>query len=279
MDRAGLAAFLRRRRELLQPEDVGLIRERRRRTSGLRREEAAVLCNMSSDYYSRLERKRGPQPSMQMVAAISRGLRLSVEERDYLYRVVGHNPPPRDSFGEHISPGMLRIFEQIEDAPAEIVTELMETLRQNPLSTALQGDRTGFEGPARSFIYRWFTDVSTRRIFVPDDHSLWTRMFVAQLRGLVALRGPGSRAARIADLLRVESQEFRDAWDLQEVCIPPTGPTRLNHPDLGVLELDCQFTSDPLQPHLLVVFTAPPDSPSHAKLHRLSRLGREVVAG
>ncbi|NJP75463.1 helix-turn-helix domain-containing protein, partial [Streptomyces sp. C1-2] len=57
IDRAGLAAFLRHRRESLQPEDVGLPRGQRRRTSGLRREEVAALCHMSTDYYARLERE------------------------------------------------------------------------------------------------------------------------------------------------------------------------------------------------------------------------------
>ncbi len=56
IDRSGLAEFLRSRRAALQPEDVGLPRGRRRRTSGLRREEAALLCSMSTDYYARLER-------------------------------------------------------------------------------------------------------------------------------------------------------------------------------------------------------------------------------
>ncbi|MFD0746634.1 helix-turn-helix domain-containing protein [Phytohabitans flavus] len=70
IDRAGLAEFLRRRREWLQPEDVGLPRGQRRRTDGLRREEAASLCHMSTDYYARLERKRGPYPSEKMIASI-----------------------------------------------------------------------------------------------------------------------------------------------------------------------------------------------------------------
>lgn len=83
IDRAGLAGFLRRRREALQPEDVGLPRGPRRRTDGLRREEVALLCHMSTDYYARLERERGPQPSEQMLASIAQGLHLSLPERDH----------------------------------------------------------------------------------------------------------------------------------------------------------------------------------------------------
>ena len=60
VDRAALADFLRRRRAVLQPEDVGLARGTRRRTEGLRREEVAALSHMSADYYARLERGQGP---------------------------------------------------------------------------------------------------------------------------------------------------------------------------------------------------------------------------
>jgi len=150
IDRDGLAAFLRRRRESLQPEDVGLRRGPRRRTDGLRREEVAGLCHMSTDYYSRLERATGPQPSEQMIASIAQGLHLSLDERDHVYRLAGHNPPSRGPSSEHINPGLLRILDRLEDTPAEIVTELGETLRQTQLGIALTGDAAQRQGPARS---------------------------------------------------------------------------------------------------------------------------------
>src|SRR3712207_9147259 len=100
VDRAQLADFLRTRREALQPEDVGLPRGPRRRTGGLRREEGAALCHMSTDYYARLEREGGPQPSEQMIASIAQGLHLSLDERDPLFRPAGHQPPPRGRSGE-----------------------------------------------------------------------------------------------------------------------------------------------------------------------------------
>ncbi|EEP69807.1 DNA-binding protein [Micromonospora sp. ATCC 39149] len=95
MDRALLADFLRARREALQPEEVGLPRGARRRTGGLRREEIAVLAGMSADYYSRLEQKRGPMPSEQMLAAVARALRLSPSEREHLFTLGGHATPRR----------------------------------------------------------------------------------------------------------------------------------------------------------------------------------------
>nr|WP_245597142.1 helix-turn-helix transcriptional regulator [Jiangella gansuensis] len=277
IDRSGLAQFLRRRREALQPEDVGLPRGRRRRTSGLRREEVAALCHMSADYYARLERERGPQPSEQMIASIAQGLHLSLDERDHLFRLAGHNPPTRGAAGEHISPGLLRIFDRLHDTPAEIVTELGETLRQTALGVALTGDLTAYTGPARSIGYRWFTDPATRQLYDPDDHPFLTRMFASGLRGVVTLRGPGSRAAHLADLLLARSEEFREVWNDHEVGIRPHEVKHFVHPELGALELNCQVLLDPGQSHSLLVYTAVPGSESHEKLQLLSVIGAQAV--
>jgi transcriptional regulator with XRE-family HTH domain len=277
IDRSGLAEFLRRRRESLQPEDVGLPRGRRRRTGGLRREEVALLCHMSTDYYARLERERGPQPSEQMIASIAQGLHLSLDERDHLFRLAGHNPPARGVAGDHISPGLQRVLDRLDDTPAEIVTELGETLRQSPLGVALTGDTTGFTGPARSIGYRWFTDPAARALYAPEDHAFLSRMFASGLREVVTLRGPGSRAAHLADLLLGRSPEFRRVWEEHEVGIRPRELKRFVHPELGALELTCQALVDPGQSHALLVYTAVPGTESYEKLQLLAVIGAQPI--
>ncbi|MBE1588136.1 helix-turn-helix transcriptional regulator [Nonomuraea angiospora] len=277
IDRAGLAEFLRRRRESLQPEDVGLPRGQRRRTAGLRREEVAALCHISADYYSRLERERGPHPSEQMIASIAQGLHLSLDERDHLFRLAGHHPPTRGATSEHISPGLLRILDRLTDTPAEIVTELGETLRQTPLGVALTGDLTRYTGPARSIGYRWFTDPAVRTLYHPDDHALHSRVFASGLRSLVTLRGPGSRAAHLQQLLLDRSEEFRAVWDEHEIGIRYNHVKRFLHPELGELELTCQALLDPDQSHSLLVYTAIPGSESYEKLQLLSVIGSQQL--
>ncbi|GAA2727357.1 helix-turn-helix transcriptional regulator [Cellulomonas aerilata] len=273
IDRPGVAQFLRHRRHALQPEDVGLLRGRRRRTDGLRREEVAVLCHMSPDYYARLERGAGPQPSEQMIASIAQGLRLSVAERDHLYRLAGHRPPDRGTPGDHISPGLLRILDRLEDTPAEIVTELGETLRQTPLGVALTGDTAGLTGPARSIGYRWFTDPSSRDLYAGEDHAFLSRLWVSGLRGVITLRGRPSRAAALADDLLARSAEFRDIWDLHEVGVRPPEVKHFVHRELGSLDLTCQTLIDPAGSHSLLVYTAAPGTESYEKLQLLSVIG------
>lgn len=273
IDRAALADFLRRRRASLQPEDVGLTSGPRRRTGGLRREEVAGLAHMSTDYYTRLEQQRGPQPSEQMIASIAQGLHLTLEERDHLLHLAGHSSTRRGGISEHVSPGMLRIFDRLDDTPAEIVTELGETLRQTHPAVALTGDLTRYTGSSRSIGYRWFTDPATRALYDPRDHDFLGRMFASGLRQFAALRGPGSRAASLAAELLDKSDEFRRVWDLHEVGIRPRDTKRYVHPRVGALTLSCQTLLDEEQGHRLLVYTASPGTESHEKLQLLTVIG------
>lgn len=226
MDRPQLADFLRRRREALQPEDVGLVKGPRRRTSGLRREEVATLASMSTDYYSRLEQQRGPQPSEQMLASIARGLRLSQDERDHLFRLAGHTAPGRVRRSDHVSPALMRVLDRL-DTPAQVISDLGETLVQNPFTVALLGNQTVYTGPARSVVYRWFTDPSERDIYPEADHDRHARMYVAALRGAVARGGDDDpRARELADRLLAESAEFAGLWAEHEVGFRTSDPKR-----------------------------------------------------
>ncbi|GLW10156.1 DNA-binding protein [Microtetraspora sp. NBRC 13810] len=273
MDRERLADFLRSRREALRPEDVGLPRGRRRRTGGLRREEVAVLSDMSVDYYSRLEQPRGPHPSEQMLAALARGLRLSLEERDHLFLLAGYATPRRTLRTDHVSPGMMRVFDGLEDAAAQVVTHLGETLRQTRLSAALIGDESVHTGPARSMHYRWFTDPAARLIHPEDDHPLHSRLFAATLHQVYTREGKDSRAAELVAALLADSPEFAALWREHPITGPYCPQKRLQHPQLGLLDLHCQTLVDPEQSQLLVVYTASPGTESHEKLRLLSVVG------
>jgi transcriptional regulator with XRE-family HTH domain len=232
---------------------------------------------MSTDYYSRIERERGPQPSEQMIASIAQGLHLSLDERDHLFHLAGHRPPDRGSSGEHISPGMLRIFDRLGDTPAEIVTEIGESLRQTPPAVALLGDLVSLRGPARSLPYRWFTDPSARDRYEPDDHDRLSRVFVSNARAIASRRGPDSPVARLVDVLLDTSEEFRSLWDEHQVGLPMSETKRFKHPEVGTIELHCQTLVDPDHSHLLLVYTAVPGTESHEKLQLLSVIGAQSL--
>lgn len=278
MDRAQLADFLRRRREALQPEDVGLRRGPRRRAHGLRREEVAALCDMSVDYYARLEQQRGPQPSEQMLAAIARGLRLTLGERDHLFRLAGHTPPARlagGGGGDHVSPGIMRVLDRLADTPAQVMNDLGETLAQTPAARALFGDETRMQGHLRSVGFRWFVDPDSRRVYPDEDHPTLSRDFTARIRTAYAAHGARSRAATMVEELLARSPEFAALWNAHEVETATTRDKRLQHPETGIMELQCQVLHDPEQGQTLLVFTAQPGTDSHEKLQLLNVLGTQ----
>lgn len=280
MDRAELADFLRRRREALQPGDVGLGDGARRRTPGLRREEVAMLAGMSVDYVSRLEQQRATQPSEQMLTALTRALRLTLDERDHLYRLAGHNPPDRlTSGGDLVHPTLLRILDRLHDTPAMVIDDLGTTLVQNPAAQALLGDDLLFEGLDRSQVHRWFTHPRGRDVYPAEDHDHQSRVQVAALRLAMGRRGaqdPRGRAI-VDDLLR-RSGEFRTLWELHDVAGRAAEEKRIVHPELGVIDVQCQIMTPNDDSQRLLVFTATPGTPSAEKLDLLAVVGRQAFA-
>jgi transcriptional regulator with XRE-family HTH domain len=278
MDRRALADFLRRRREALQPQEVGLPEGQRRRTRGLRREEVAALAAMSTDYYTRLEQQRGPQPSEQMLASLARALRLTNDERDYLFQIAGHNAPTAAAAATHVAPALLRVLDRLGDTPALILSNLGETLVQNRMADALFGDKSAYTGLARSEIYRWFTDPAERLRYPEHDRDRQSRAQVANLRAAYGSMGPRSRAGELARALQKASPEFAALWDRHEVAKRFEDHKTLIHPELGPIEVDCQvlFTED--QSQALLVLTAPPRTEGYEKLQLLAVVGQQRFA-
>ncbi len=226
---------------------------------------------MSVDYYSRLEQQRGPQPSESMLTAIARGLRLSLDERDHLFRLAGHHTADRMPHSDHINPAMMRILDRLTDTPAQVMTGLGETLRQTRLAVALLGNETQFTGMARSAIFRWFTDSASRCIYVETEQEMHGRVLTAMLRSAFAREEPDSRAAAIVHHLLKQSPEFTRLWNAHEIGVTHTMPKSIVHPEIGILQLNCQTLIAPDQSQALLVFTAHPGTESEDKLQRLAR--------
>jgi len=271
LNRADLADFLRSRREALQPSDVGMNPGQRRRAAGLRREEVALLAAMSTDYYARLEQQRAPQPSEQMLTAIARALRLTLDERDHLYRLAGHNPPSRLSRSEHVAPALLRVLDRLDDTPALVVSDLGVTLAQNAMSRALNGDEMAHTGMARSAIFRWFTDPAARARYPERDHAHQSRVQASNLRAV--LGAGGGEAGGLVEELLARSAEFREVWAAHEVARRFDDHKTLVHPELGEIEVDCQplFTENAAQ--ALLVLTPRSGTDAAEKLRLLQVVG------
>ena len=107
-------------------------------------------------------RARSSQPSTQLLGALARALRLSDDERDHLFHLAGHQPPPADGVARLARAGLVRMLDLLGDTPAMVLSDLGEVLAQNRAAVLLTGDHTGFTGDRRYVAYRWFTDPAAR---------------------------------------------------------------------------------------------------------------------
>ncbi|WP_424865243.1 MULTISPECIES: helix-turn-helix transcriptional regulator [unclassified Streptomyces] len=276
---AELGAFLRSRRERIRPADVGLPAGPRRRVPGLRREEVAQLAGASVDYYNELERGAGSQPSEQMIAALARALRLSADERDYLYRLADRPVPVQGGPASHVHPGMLDLLGRMTSTPAQVITDLHVTLVQNPLAVALLGDQSGYRGPRASFVHRWFTEPEARLLYPEADHGAQSRAFVADLRAAAARRD--AKDAEVGSMIRTllgVSPEFAALWADHEVAFRRDDRKRLLHPVISLIEVNCLnlFSEDGRQ--RLLWFTPAVGTDSAGLLELLSVVGTQEVS-
>jgi transcriptional regulator with XRE-family HTH domain len=265
--RTELATFLRSRRERLAPHDVGLPGGGRRRTPGLRRQEVAELAGISIDYYIRLEQARGPQPSAQVLSALSRALMLRADERDYLFRLVGYQPPKVRAPSREVAPTVRHLLDTLVEHPAYVVDAKYDLLAWNRLMTLFIGDPDDAERPN---LVRW--------LFTQAGNEHWPERFarrtVADLRAAYA-RYPGNRDidTLVTELLAT-STRFARMWAEHEVEVRGVLHKRIDHPVEGRLEFACEVLHLAATDQRLVVYCAEPGSTTQAAFRRLARAER-----
>jgi transcriptional regulator with XRE-family HTH domain len=274
MQREQLADFLRRRRQAIRPAEAGIADGPRRRTAGLRREEVAMLAGMSVDYVVRLEQGRSSQPSTQLLGALARALRLSDDERDHLFHLAGHQPPPAEGTARLARAGLLRMLELVGDNPAMVLSELGEVLAQNRMNVLLTGQHTGMRGDRRYLVYRWFTEPELRVQHLPEERERHTRAMVADLRAVAGRRAGEPEVTRLVERLRALSAEFRELWAGHEVQVRRSDRKVFVHPGVGPVLMDCETLVTPDLRQQLLVLT-PADAEARERLELLRVVGVE----
>jgi hypothetical protein len=171
-----------------------------------------------------------------------------------------------------VTPALLRVLDRL-DTPAQVVSDLGVVLAQNPLAEALLGNQTEFTGLARSTFYRWFTDPQERARWPVEDHELHSRRYTAGLR---TVQDP--EASALVAALLAASEEFAALWAEHEVAAPPSTRKRVLHPEVGLLDLDCQILTAENQTERLVVFTATPGTEDAERLAMLAVIGTQFVS-
>ncbi|MFF9458650.1 helix-turn-helix transcriptional regulator [Streptomyces flaveolus] len=267
MSTTELGEFLRARRELVQPEDVGLPGGGRRRVAGLRREELALLAGISTDYYLRLEQGRDRHPSSAVLDALARVLQLDEEATAYLHTLaVPEVRRTKRLLREQAPEGIRQLISTYwSGAPAIVLNRYMDVLASNQMAVAL----SPINSAGVNVIRAAFLEPQVRTLY-----RNWEEMSIRAVASLRALIGPDSRDPRVVDLvneLSLASPEFSRLWARYDVSPKGKGESHLQHPVVGELHLSYERLQIPgTGGQLLVVHHADPNTASGRKLAQLA---------
>lgn len=282
--RGEISAFLTSRRARLTPEQAGLPDfGGRRRVTGLRREEVALLAGMSTQYYTRLERGNATGVSPSILEGICRALQLDTAEQSHLHDLVRNanvgslTTRRRSARATKVRPALQQTIDAMDSVPVVVQNRRLDALAANMMGRALfSAEFTMPERPVNAARYIFLEPTS--QDFFPD-WAASARQTVAVLRS-EAGRSPYDR--RLTDLvgeLSTRSTHFRTLWSSHDVREHSTGVKRIHHPIVGDLDLTFEVMNASSEASLqIVAYSAAPDSPSHDALTMLASWAAGLVA-
>ncbi|SDP72252.1 Helix-turn-helix domain-containing protein [Streptomyces sp. cf386] len=279
MNKQELGAFLRSRRERIRPGDVGLPSGPRRRTPGLRREEAAVLAHISTEYYVRLEQGRAPRPSGEVLAGIVGALRLTDAESDHLHVLAGTAPTRNRLHRRDVRPSILALLERLPQTAAFVTSAAFEVLAWNGLAAALMEDFARLAPEDRNLARRAFLGPTRpgTTLYGLSDAAEFRHHVVMELRSTLARYPTDPAVTGLIDELRDTSPDFARLWERHDVQAAPTLTKTFRHPVVGEITVDCDRLTLTDRDQHLVLYSAPPGSPGAEALALLDVLGAEAV--
>ncbi|NGO66868.1 helix-turn-helix transcriptional regulator [Streptomyces boncukensis] len=228
-----IAAFLRTRRERLDPRDFGLpSRRQSRRTPGLRREEVAELAGVSIDYIVRLEQARGLRPSVGVVEALAQALRLAPDERAYLFDLTRQRRPEADGPATAPAPQLAHLVADLSPLPAMLMNHRFDILAWNrEMTRLLQVDFDTLPAPRRNAMWLCLMHPRIREFYL--DREQVVRDGVAHLRSAWAAHPEDRALGGLIAEFTAHDEDFARLWAARDVKVNGRGHKAMRHPDVG----------------------------------------------
>jgi transcriptional regulator with XRE-family HTH domain len=239
--RDDLAEFLRQRRAAVDPAAVGLPAGPRRRATGLRREEVALLAGISVTWYTWLEQGRPINASRSVLDALARTLLLDDAQHAHLLALAA----PRDATDaidavadEPPPDALLRALRALDPSPAYLLGPRWEYLAWNDAQGRLYPPAARLAGPDRNLIWIVFTEPDARRLILDWDHE--ARFMLSQFRADTTAIRSDAGVVDLLDRLHEASAEFAAWWPEHDVSGFHTRLRRYRHPLAGDLVFEYQ---------------------------------------
>jgi transcriptional regulator with XRE-family HTH domain len=264
-----LGHYLRARRELVRPEDVGVrVGDQQRRVAGLRRDEVAIRAGISTEYYLRLEQGRESHPSDQVLDALARALLLDEVAAAYLHELAARPLQPRSGDLDVVPEGVQWLIDSWPLTAAVVHSRYLDVLATNPLARSLS---TTFRVGVNSLL-SLLTDPDERALH--EDWEGLSARSVALFRLMSGTRGADERLTALVAEISERSDHFREVWDRNDVVQASAGTHVLRHPEVGRLTL--RFARLPLTAtdgQTIFLYHAEPGTPTADALATLAARG------
>ncbi|MFZ3351703.1 MAG: helix-turn-helix transcriptional regulator [Xanthobacteraceae bacterium] len=241
--RRALGDFVRAQRERTAPESLGLSPGSRRRTPGLRREELAQLCGLSTTWFTWIEQGRDVSVSPSALARLASSLRLGRAERAYLFDIAGKRDPDQaaDDGDALIAPAVLACVETIR-SPAYILDRTWTARSWNAKARHLFAGWLDAPGEHRYNLLRFIFLTPSARTLICDWEAR-ARRVAAEFRAAYSAHFNDPILHALIAELREGSREFAQFWEQHGVLGREGGERTFNHPRDGFVRYE-QVTFD-----------------------------------
>jgi transcriptional regulator with XRE-family HTH domain len=238
---------------------VGLPVGPRRRASGLRREEVAVLAGLSPTWYTYLEQGRDIRPSMEVLDSLARVLGLTEDEQRYMHTLAGSEvgktlPLASDLPAEEIVRQLVLTTESSEH-PVYAVDVYCEMVAWNTAAASYYTDFGRFPKGRRNML-RWLLEDPEARERLPEWREE-VRDITARWRAQLAPHKRTERLAKLIDEFTSLSDDFERWWNAYDVQEHRSRPRQIRHPELGDRYLRLVVVQAPDFAPCVVVFHVP----------------------
>ncbi|TBL75287.1 helix-turn-helix transcriptional regulator [Paenibacillus thalictri] len=266
-----LSAFLKTQRAKILPQSAGLPSGIRRRTPGLRREEVAQLAGVSTTWYTWLEQGRDIKVSASVLDCIAAALRLTVDERKYLFALALDSSPVAGLEHEEpleISPSLEKILQELHSCPTIISDRRCHIVGWNEAAAHVFLDFKEIPAEQRNMIGLVFTRKEFRRLAVNWEH--FAKGFLAIFRAYYGQYVEDDWYERFLQEMKDNHPEFTHLWEQSEVRSAPEVLIEFRHAKAGKM----QFHLTSLQVHgsadlRCSIYTPAPETATEAKLRQL----------
>ncbi|WP_307071499.1 MULTISPECIES: helix-turn-helix domain-containing protein [unclassified Streptomyces] len=267
-----LGEYLRARRALVRPRNVGLPDDGPRRVPGLRRDEVALLAGVSTDYYIRLEQGRERHPSDQVLRSIAGALRLDDDAAAHLFRLGLPVFGTRAAASPTVAPELVRLMDGMPDVPAFLVGAAQDILGANAMARELYRGFARYDNLLRMI----FLDPYAKSFY--GDWDAAARLAVSNLRASSSQFPADGRIERVVGELTLHSPAFSNLWARYEVRPRTREQKHFVHPRVGELRLHFETFAVASAPgQHLSVYSAEPGSAGHDSLVLLRRLADQAA--